>query len=993
MTETDTETSRERGIALLMTLGILALILILAMSFAFTARTDATAAVRRADLAQARMLCESGLDRALTFMTHIHDNTNLPADRFPAGAGEMFSEINATNGIGSSSHWEGRSYAASRDQAGDTDQTGLGDALATNLDFSFIPERTDAEIASSDELGNTVSWHHITVEEDYCDDDGDGAYTPGTDTFTDSNGNGAWDDDLLIGRIAFLIVDESGKIDPEGVMTRREPTFDSRGYGAYPEDDLLIVDTDGNGEYTAEESFDDTNGDGQYTPAELFIDTNGDGDCNPGEPYFDADQSGDYTEAESYVDSDGSGDYTHGELHYTDINGNGSYQSTPLSEGIDALRVGVSPQEINILNAYLVNVSDPLQYQQFVENAPAWFSLRHIGRGNIDSLVMAGAAKCFLPSSDDIEAWWDGATDRHRFDLRGYNWENAAVDDILTPASNFWYSASRGITAENAGGIDWITNILDKNDNPVSNQVAANLVDYCDSDSIATTDYAGPSSTPATTPATATYVGLEKAPYINEIGLKVKFEHNDGGTTGEEEKDDDTASLSVTIAVELVNIYDTDVTVDMTTLWSKFEITEGTHSAETIDNVTVSSITVPAESYYVTELPSNGTVLFQHQWQPPTAWPIQASGTITDFSVKLTVPGQPGQIVDFAQITAGPETQNFSDSKGDDSAAEIFYGSCEVQDPRVNTVDANWIWREFDTDPAVCSLTFYDAGNPDTPSGRVNSSSDPSNAGTGDTETVSDPAAGLSTAYIRNAPMESPWELGAIHRAEPWRTINLKAYNDDPAAANYANGDARILDQVKLGGYTTGIRGKLNPNTRVREVLGALLGGLTVGATYDDPTAGETLEAAEINDRSTPDNDLVDSILNTNSTVLGSRSAIADTPAFSDESSEGILYNALQPDSGEGEGEESEPVPVTDRSQEEIIGKIVTLLSIRENYFTVIVVGQSVKDIGALDTGRSVEYATGRYCSILAEQKIMALVRRNVFTNEYRVERFETLAR
>ena len=33
----------------------------------------------------------------------------------------------------------------------------------------------------------------------------------------------------------------------------------------------------------------------------------------------------------------------------------------------------------------------------------------------------------------------------------------------------------------------------------------------------------------------------------------------------------------------------------------------------------------------------------------------------------------------------------------------------------------------------------------------------------------------LSTAYIRNAPMQSLWELGVIHRGAAWQTLNLKA--------------------------------------------------------------------------------------------------------------------------------------------------------------------------------------------------------------------------
>ena len=91
---------------------------------------------------------------------------------------------------------------------------------------------------------------------------------------------------------------------------------------------------------------------------------------------------------------------------------------------------------------------------------------------------------------------------------------------------------------------------------------------------------------------------------------------------------------------------------------------------------------------------------------------------------------------------------------------------------------------------------------------------------------MTDPANGaVSTAYIAQRPMLSLWELGAISRAEPWRTINLKKAvphsadedagkvicggrdnslalgNGDAASVEgegYQAGDGNILDQVKI---------------------------------------------------------------------------------------------------------------------------------------------------------------------------------------------------
>ena len=155
------------------------------------------------------------------------------------------------------------------------------------------------------------------------------------------------------------------------------------------------------------------------------------------------------------------------------------------------------------------------------------------------------------------------------------------------------------------------------------------------------------------------------------------------------------------------------------------------------------------------------------------------------------------------------------------------------------------------------SMTVGFGGSSFTYTGNVNSCSNPSapfsaedkfsaSAGAGETgtnydsEKVADPAwkgdgitEHMSTAYIRNAPMQSLWELGAIHRASAWETINIKcsavaegssarrmALSDftntrkiDGTANGiaYQDGDAGLLDQVKLTSkaYSSG---KLNVN-------------------------------------------------------------------------------------------------------------------------------------------------------------------------------------
>ena len=59
----------------------------------------------------------------------------------------------------------------------------------------------------------------------------------------------------------------------------------------------------------------------------------------------------------------------------------------------------------------------------------------------------------------------------------------------------------------------------------------------------------------------------------------------------------------------------------------------------------------------------------------------------------------------------------------------------------------------------------------------------------------------VSTAFIRNGPMTSLWELGALHRGAAWETLRLSKFYGFgfPAVGmrNYVYGDANILNQVK----------------------------------------------------------------------------------------------------------------------------------------------------------------------------------------------------
>ena len=97
-----------------------------------------------------------------------------------------------------------------------------------------------------------------------------------------------------------------------------------------------------------------------------------------------------------------------------------------------------------------------------------------------------------------------------------------------------------------------------------------------------------------------------------------------------------------------------------------------------------------------------------------------------------------------------------------------------------------------------------------------------------------------------------------------------------------------------------------------------------------------------------------------------------------------------------------------DLQEEEMVIKLTELITVRQNYFTIVVAAQSIKDIGnqifykdlnndgdSYDSGETIETKFGQYDphadQILSTTKILAVFYRDVFTNEFTVEHIEYL--
>jgi hypothetical protein len=278
------------------------------------------------------------------------------------------------------------------------------------------------------------------------------------------------------------------------------------------------------------------------------------------------------------------------------------------------------------------------------------------------------------------------------------------------------------------------------------------------------------------------------------------------------------------------------------------------------------------------------------------------------------------------------------------------YASMQVDDPRCNTWSDRWEWFGWSDDENVGSMGSQNAKS------RPDLGEEPYAGDIKDAYTLPGSDTGLSTGFIRNGPMQSLWELGAIHRGEPWRTVDLKSFS---------SGDAKLLSQCKIGPWTI-TTGKFNANSPLPAPWQVLLSNLRDDALYFNP-------------------------------------APAGAPSYIDAVA---VVTALGLPAGSGRfverGQVADFAPLsnytgatTDRERESVIGRIANLLTVRQNYFTVLVHGQSVKDLGAVNPGGDdvCRYESGpdRYCRVLAQQKIVATVYRDALRNTFRVERIEYL--
>ncbi len=530
-------------------------------------------------------------------------------------------------------------------------------------------------------------------------------------------------------------------------------------------------------------------------------------------------------------------------------------------------------------------------------------------------------------------------------------WSQLAVDDILSDPVE--YSEAAG--SFYGKSIKWLKNYANlpvdtfPNAQTKARQIAANLIDYCDNNRAAKTD-----STTA-----PTYTGNDQSPYINEVRIQID------GDVVESPAGTYNLGLTLTTDVEVVNIYDTtdnqnfnlDVILSVSGqyYWGpKNSATPVTFEFKEGDNPIIVNINSVGDRCYATGTSTSNDISEATWTGAPGLGKKINNFKITKLNVKL-VDKNTGDFYDFAYMESASGEYDIKANDSDND--RYYYLDYEVNDPRQNLNEGDW----------ALSVSKKSANGT---LGIKNSICNPNPGGNKDVEAGAVEPWDVSTAYIRNSYMRSPWEIGFIHRGAAWETLRIYLYNrnDDNDATNNESGewgvspamgisswqwgDANILDQVKMSGATECF-GKINLNSTSSDVLNALVGGIRIGSGggamlpnasrttnngTDDSEPGALAYGTELTYPAAVNSIAVSA---TNSIKVPGASAAAGT-AFLPYRSRGQVASTIT------QALSNSASMTTDALKEEVIGKFINLSKASPDTVTIIVLAQTFKDLGGI---------------------------------------------
>ncbi len=520
----------------------------------------------------------------------------------------------------------------------------------------------------------------------------------------------------------------------------------------------------------------------------------------------------------------------------------------------------------------------------------------------------------------------------------------------------------------------------------VRDQVAANLVDYLDADHIPTSDV-----DPAaweTTAGAPSYTGNEKTPYLNQIapGVEVKMNYafsrtsnGDGNSTVVQTL---TLDYHADVLAELINIYSESLaggTVTLKDLALELEVHATRNGVEmagspvtvrlTKGNTgTVSTVTtqttaaaVPANGYAFmtlvnTDYPTASSSAFTETEILPDTAPVpeiavKAAITNISFDRALFKWSSGSAFVDYVGALANTGGQ-FMEEKFSDAPtvkAVTAYVNFEVNDPRCNLKASEWK-GSLGIAPTTMDLVAIPT------QGLQNSDADAKNIDikkAQDVEPESDPAK-VSTAYIRDGAMQSPWELGFIHRGQAWQTLNLKSAVD-PQSTDYEAkkggywDDAALLDRVFFRVETPVKKYNINYPANHLSAFGPLTQGLSYHAVNANPATGSALTPLGAETLSADAaQELRNWIANKCYEAGGTDPAASSAKVYDRYIHRGLLANVIRDWALNGTHSPYKGQDLRDAQLEELAAKIIPLTRCGDafEYFTVFAVAQSIKDVG-----------------------------------------------
>lgn len=803
----------QRGVALIFTLGILGLLTVMALGFASTAMLNQKIASNSAGASSARMLAQVGVQRALTAVA-------------------LYTADAANNAVGFSDIFS-REYNDGKE--GNKNTCDFIWKLTTKInDIPLYELPVDYDNKSG------VTWQYVTDPSD-----------------TTNN--------TLIGRYAYVVVPYYGALDPS-VNYGQSFGTDST---ANPDNKLFTVyniDMDKG----ISQGLKDTFGITSLEKTDGAIKTS----LNDvyGKRFYDL---SDYVKRILYDKSWG--------------------KATGFENMLKRMKLFYYLKNIFAVNPYAYPEAYWIDCDKTVANDQKRASDHYLHRLSLDALADFWRSS-LSASTGDFSNIINGLTNPDNISSLSYSSTASAISESTAiPWLAAWTASSESS--------DWKTKPdLEKK------QIAANLIQYnLDADKPSVSNVTTVFD-PTKEPPTLEYLGIGRHPYLNEIGVEMRItaevEPPAANTTAECNY---TLKPFIGFNAELINMYSLNKPTNLNvyfygTLSFTYKLTNAadaelktwTSNADAL----LGTLSVTGDHFWNTDgsytnmkieinnegsSPSNVGAIMSDALKNAINSGSNLEGKVeittdengnydktrilclTEVSVKLSkVILTEKNSEEYIRDYAIPEDQDFSiKGLGSDpvpllTTTDYAVKSYQATDPRLNHYPSDWT---KDSAFQKGDFSTYSVATPGTKNKPLDAYTGKFNGIDYDKETVTDIACNgtatgrLSTAMIRHGKMRSLAELGLIHRASPFQTLNLKKARyikrdtelKKAGGASYQEGDANILDQLKLRGNDVMKQyGKVNINTASHETLQALFNSVPYQKLADSPLPAADAADSEI---------------------------------------------------------------------------------------------------------------------------------------------------